>query len=142
MNMKKALAAFVFMLTMISMVQGQDEITGTWLTQEQNSKVEIYKNGTEYFGKIVWLEKPMDNKGKPVTDKNNPDKNLKSRPVMGLDMLQNLKYEEGKWVGKIYAPKRGFTLDAELMLEGNSQLKVKIFRWGFTREQVWTRDSL
>lgn len=142
MNMKKALTAFVFMLMMISIVHGQDEITGTWLTQEQNSKVEIYRNGTGYFGKIVWLEKPTDNKGEPVADKNNPDKNLKNRPIMGLDMLQDLQYQEGTWVGKIYAPKRGFTLDVELMLEGEDQLKVNVSRWGFTREQLWTRDSL
>ena len=142
MNMKKGLAAWVLMLTMSSMAQGQDEITGTWLTQEQNSKVEIYKNGTGYHGKIVWLENPTNKKGDPVTDRNNPDKNLKNRPIMGLDMLQDLQYQEGKWIGKIYSPKRGLTLDAELMVEGGNQLKVKVSRWGFTREQLWTRDSL
>ena len=142
MNMKKGLTAFVLMLTMISMALGQDEITGTWLTQQQNSKVEIYKNGTGYFGKIVWLERPTDKNGKPVTDRNNPDKSLKGRPIMGLDMLQDLQYQEGKWVGKIYSPKRGLTLDAELIVEGGDRLKVSVSRWGFTREQLWTRDSL
>jgi uncharacterized protein (DUF2147 family) len=34
----------------------QDAITGTWLTEGGDSKVEISRSGTSYGGKVVWLK--------------------------------------------------------------------------------------
>ncbi|MEM9327743.1 MAG: DUF2147 domain-containing protein [Bacteroidota bacterium] len=124
------------------MTQAQAGIEGIWLTQEGNSKVEIYEEGDRYYGKIVWMARTTDKKGNTLTDKNNPDKSLRDRPLMGLEMLSNIKYDGNRANGKIYAPKRGATLDCELVQQGDDQLDLLISVKGFTRQQSWTRSQL
>ena len=65
-----------------------DEILGVWKTGTGNGKVEIFKKGDQYLGKIVWMSEPIDpTTKKPKTDIQHPDKSLHSRPVMGLTNL-------------------------------------------------------
>lgn len=47
----------------VSAQKRASDIVGFWLSQEGNAKVEIYKSGDKYYGKIVWLKTPID----PVT---------------------------------------------------------------------------
>ena len=50
-----------------------DDILGKWFTENNEAKVEIYKSGDKYYGKIIWLKEPNDKEtGKPKKDKNNP----------------------------------------------------------------------
>lgn len=60
----------------------QDAITGTWLTEGGDSKVEISRSGTSYGGKVVWL-KEAEREGKPVHDANNSNASLRDRPIKG-----------------------------------------------------------
>ena len=53
-----------FMSFDTSVAQNADDVVGVWLTDGGKSKVEIYKKGDEYFGKIIWLREPNEN-GKP-----------------------------------------------------------------------------
>ena len=39
--------------------------------------------------KIAWLGEPLEN-GKPKVDKNNPSASLKTRPILGLLLLNDL----------------------------------------------------
>jgi len=136
------MSAVLFMTAILSLTHDQDEIKGIWRTQDGNSKLEIYKIGDQYFGKIVWLEHPTDREGNPVTDGNNSNKSLRNRPLMGVVMLEGLVYKKGKWTGKLYAPKRGVIMDATLALADFNELKVLVSYLGFTREQNWHREPL
>lgn len=122
-----------------SFTNPQDEILGTWIPEEGNSKVEIYKKDGRYFGKVAWLAQTTDKKGRELRDRNNPDKTLRERPILGIDMLQNLEYQDGKWVGKLYAPKKGKTLDASVKLVGNDELELTISVYSFSKTQTWKR---
>ena len=78
-----------------------------------------------YNGKIVWLAEPTEADGTPAKDLNNPDKSLRSRQLIGLNMLSGLKevgdeYKEGK----IYDPGNGKTYNCSMKLEGDV-LKVR-----------------
>ncbi len=53
----------------VSAQKRASDIVGFWLSQEGNAKVEIYKSGDKYYGKIVWLKTPID----PVTRKEKVD---------------------------------------------------------------------
>jgi uncharacterized protein (DUF2147 family) len=141
--MKKVIFA-TFLLSVFTIpAYSADDISGIWLAGEGKTKVEIYKkDSNHYCGKIVWLEQTTNKQGEPLTDKNNPDRSLRDRPIMGLHMLENLEYKNGKWYGSIYTPKRGRTLDAVLMLENADKIIVQVSYRSISRKQVWTRTDI
>lgn len=139
--MNKSIAS-LFVAIAAFQAHAQESIEGIWLTEEGNSKIEIYHRDDKYFGKIVWLDPSTDKNGNPVIDRNNPNRNLRNRQLMGIDMLEDIKYQSGKWYGKIYAPKRGLKMDVVLAAPGMDKLELNISYKGFTRQQIWTRSTL
>lgn len=121
--------------------QSENRVLGLWYNTEKTAQVEITKNGSEFVGKIAWLEEPNPD-GKPATDKENPDPKLRQRPLMGLSLLKGLKYSGGMWKGgEIYDPKTGKTYSCEIKLRSDSILEVKGYI-GFSfvgRTVEWTR---
>jgi uncharacterized protein (DUF2147 family) len=120
--MKKLIAFSVFYLTInfVSYSQSGDAINGIWWTQEKDSKVQIYKSGNQYFGKIVWARDPNDKEGKPKIDKNNPDPAQKTRPIMGMVFLKNFQFkgDDVYKEGEIYDPRNGKTYSCKMTLKG------------------------
>ena len=120
-----------------------EDILGLWFNEEKDAKVEIYIDNGKYFGKVVWLEEPNEEDGKPKLDDENPDEELQKRPVMGLLLMTNFDYEgEGEWEnGNIYDPKSGKTYSCYMKLESKEKLKVRGFigvSW-IGRTTYWTR---
>ncbi|MDY2878381.1 MAG: DUF2147 domain-containing protein, partial [Candidatus Cryptobacteroides sp.] len=61
----------------------------------------------------------------PVCDLNNPDKSLRSRKLMGLNMLSGLKKTGDQYTqGSIYDPGNGKTYNCSMKVEGDV-LKVR-----------------
>jgi uncharacterized protein (DUF2147 family) len=123
--------------------QTADAILGKWINPSGEGQIQIYKKGNLFFGKLAWIKEPDDKAtGKPKLDVNNPDKSLQSRPVLGLELLKNFKFDgddiyEG---GTIYDPKSGKTYSCKMTLNGN-KLKIRGFI-GISllgRSEVWTR---
>ena len=101
------------------------DVIGKWKLEDGTAIVEVYKEGNAYNGKIVWLEKPTEADGSPVVDGNNPDKNLRSRKLMGLNMLSGLTKNGKEYTGgKIYDPGNGKTYNCSMKVEGDV-LKVR-----------------
>ena len=119
-----------------------DAITGQWTTAGGLSKIEIYRCGEEYCGKIVWLKEP-EKDGKPKVDENNPDQSLKSRPLLGLEILRGFTFDgEDVWRGgKIYDPKSGNDYSAKMTLvdEHTMELRGYVLMPLFGRTETWTR---
>jgi uncharacterized protein (DUF2147 family) len=121
--MKKLFSLVLFVsLTFSTTFAGEgDQITsGIWWTQEKDSKVQFFKSGDLYSGKIVWIKDPLDKNGKPKIDNNNPDEKLKGRPILGMVFLVSFKYE-GENVykdGKIYDPRNGKTYSCKMTFKG------------------------
>ena len=122
--------------------QQPDDIIGTWFNAEKNAKIEIFRSEMKYFGKIVWLKDPHVN-GKPRTDENNPESELRSRPLMGLSILQNVEFDDDEWDdGTIYDPENGETYECVITKNGNT-LHVRGYI-GFSfigRTTEWTRAN-
>lgn len=101
------------------------DVVGKWKLEDGTAIVEVYKQGDVFNGKIVWLEKPTEADGTPVKDANNPDAKLRSRQLIGLNMLSGLKKNGGEYSeGKIYDPGNGKTYNCSMKVEGNV-LKVR-----------------
>lgn len=118
-------------------------ILGTWYNQEKDAKIDVYEENGKYFGKVIWLKNPLDDKGNPKTDVENPDPKLKSRPRLGLVVLTHLAHKQGNKYekGKIYDPKSGKTYSAQAELENPNLLKLRGFI-GVSligRTSEWTR---
>ena len=120
----------------------QNDIQGIWFTEKGQMKVEIYNAGTSQHGKIVWMDEPTDSRGALKRDENNPDKKLRERTLMGMDILEGLQFRNGQWEGSLYAAKRGVTTDVTIQKAKEDELLITVSYRGFTRQQTWKRSSL
>ena len=123
-----------------------DDIVGIWLTPgKEPAKIQIYKSGEKYFGKIIWLKFPGEN-GKPRIDSNNPDKTKRNNQIIGLMILNEFQFDgDNEWEdGKIYDPESGKTYSCYLSLKDKNTLKVRGYI-GFSlfgRTEIWTKTIL
>lgn len=124
-----------------------DDILGVWLNEDKDAHVEIYKDGDKYFGKVVWLKDPnREETGKPKLDRENQDESLRSRPVMGLLLLNDFEFDgDDEWEdGTVYDPKNGKTYKCFMEFDDEEDLdKLKVRGFiGFSmigRTTYWTR---
>lgn len=124
--------------------QQADAILGVWKNGEGTGMVQVYKKGDKYFGKLVWLKAPNDAAGKPRTDINNPESNLKTRQIKGLENLRDFVFKgENKWEeGRIYDPKSGSDYSCEMKLIDENTLEVRGYIGVslFGRTDIWKRQ--
>lgn len=111
-----------------------DSILGLWNTAGGKSKVQIYKCGDKYCGRLTWLQFPTYPKGDEQgldglekVDRHNPVPDLRDRPLVGLDIIKGFIYDgDGTWRnGRIYDPRSGKTYRCRITLTGDSRLLVR-----------------
>jgi len=118
--MKKIMMSFVMLLVTAALFAQTDPIVGKWENPSGEGRVEIYKKGDKFFGKLFWLKFPNNEAGQPKKDIKNPDKALQSRNVQGLEILTNFDKDGNTYVdGKIYDPKSGKTYSCKMTLKGD-----------------------
>ena len=122
--MKKIIISMVAMLAPLAAAFAQD-VVGKWKLDDGSAIVEVYKQGDAFNGKIVWLQDPTEPDGSPAVDTNNPDAKLRSRKLIGLNMLSSLKKSGAEYTGgSIYDPGNGKTYNCSMKVEGDV-LKVR-----------------
>ncbi|MBQ3876751.1 MAG: DUF2147 domain-containing protein [Prevotella sp.] len=130
--MKKLLLTLA--LIVVSAVGYAQDVIGKWYTEGGESLVEIYKSGDKLNGRIVWLKA-----GDDKLDSKNPDEKLRSRKLVGTNILTGFTKGKDKWEnGRIYNPKDGKTYKSTMWLEGK-ELKVRGHVAIFHKTQTWTR---
>jgi len=120
-------------LAVMAMVAGtpaeawaEGEVTGIWIMDNGKVTVSVAPCDGGLCGTVVALKKPRDDKGRPRLDKENPNKSLRSRPVIGLTILSNMKPSgSNKWRGTIYNPDDGYTYRSKMKLQNASTMKVE-----------------
>jgi uncharacterized protein (DUF2147 family) len=129
-------------ITFSGFSQNKDAILGRWVNPSGEAHVEISKRNDKYYGKMVWLKNPRDGQGVAKTDVKNPEPGLKSRPLLGLEMLKDFVYEDGKWTdGKIYDPKSGKTYSCNITQKDNNHISIRGYM-GISligRSETWKR---
>jgi len=100
--------------------QSNDPILGKWQNPSGEGRIEIYKKGDKYYGKLYWI------KDSSKKDLKNPTESLRSRNIQGLEILTNFtkngKTYEG---GQIYDPKSGKTYSCKMTLKSNDALDIR-----------------
>jgi uncharacterized protein (DUF2147 family) len=137
---------FTFLFSFNTYSQNKaDDITGIWHTVgKESAKIQIYKSGEKYYGKIIWLKNPIEN-GKQKVDINNPDKEKRSNVILGLVMLTDFKFDgDDEWKnGDIYDPESSKTYSFYMYLKDKNTLKVRGYVGVsmFGRTETWTRTN-
>jgi uncharacterized protein (DUF2147 family) len=98
-----------------SPIDESEKIVGVWLTENNSSKIQIYKNDNQYFGKIVW----MASKSK--------DEDLKVKPTLGYQIFKKFTYEgKNLWSGgQVSDPRSGMTVSGKMTLKDEQTLSVR-----------------
>ena len=124
---------FALVKTVRAQAQASDRICGKWESQEKNLIVLVYKTGAYFKAKITWFR---DDPGKPMEewrDTHNPDPKLRSRRILGMDVVNDLKYDtdDNSWEnGTVYDAKHGHDWDASAYIDKKGLLRVRGY-WHF-----------
>ncbi|GAA6152174.1 DUF2147 domain-containing protein [Pseudoteredinibacter isoporae] len=99
---------------------------GVWLSDDKETKLEIFQCEEKLCGKIVWLKHNTKEDGSPLLDANNEEETLRDRPIVGLEILKDLEKQSAKkWGdGKVYDPESGKTYRAKIALKSNEKMKL------------------
>lgn len=131
-----------------------DDLLGTYMVYERSEQVTVHLNfykaddGT-YEARIVWMDQPDDDLGKPRTDVNNPKRELRHIPLTHVVIVRDLRYDakNHEWEGgRIYDPATGKTYRCFIRFEDEDTLRVKAYvgiiglRF-IGRSFYWTRIS-
>jgi uncharacterized protein (DUF2147 family) len=137
---KLALAATLGLSLLTSAAQAAPA-SGTWLSESGTTKVLITDCGGKLCGKVVWLKDPTGADGKPKTDKYNEDASKRSRPLLGVPVVQGMAPDgDNKWSGKIYNADDGKTYDAHVTVISNNAMNVQgCVLSVLCKSQKWTR---
>jgi uncharacterized protein (DUF2147 family) len=114
---------------------GVTPVEGVWATHNDKAVVRIYGCGAVECGSIIRLgnnQIPW-----PVTDAKNDNPALRSRPLIGLQIISNLGPESDHWKGVIYSPEDGRSYAATFSRLNNGALKVKGCWMFLCRTQIW-----
>jgi uncharacterized protein (DUF2147 family) len=117
---------------------------GTWLTENGVGRIRIEQcvpDRKAICGFAVWMKKATDEDGHPLRDSHNPDPQKRSRPLLGHQMILDLKpNDEGRYEGEIYNAENGKNYDVTLWVEDSGELRVKgCFLRYLCGSQSWTR---
>ncbi|GAB4035939.1 DUF2147 domain-containing protein [Spirosoma gilvum] len=122
-----------------------DAVLGKWLSSKKRNQVQIYKQGNKYYGRLVWMLEPNDPvTKKPKVDTENPDGQLRNRPLMNMVLLKDLVYKGNNvWSGgEIYNPEDGKTYNCDLTLKDANTLDFHGYVMGISllgKTRTWTR---
>ncbi len=110
-------------------------IAGRYVTEDGSGIVEIGRCGPSVCGRLVKVLKARP--GAPMTDVNNGDASLRSRPIVGLPILTGFTDAGKDWRGRIYDPRNGKSYKSIVSREANGTLKVQGCIAFLCQTQVW-----
>lgn len=133
--MKPVRLSFMAALALAAPVlaQGQDP-SGTYLSESGDTRVRIARCGGAYCGTIVAV------RGE-AKDVNNPDAGLRSRGLVGVQMISNIRPSGDGFEGSLYNYKDGRTYSGRMNFSGGNAMQLSGCVLGglICRTQTWTR---
>lgn len=137
MNAGRLLLPIVLMLVS-SPASAADAVFGRWLTDDGAAIVRVVPCGDRVCGAIARVLDPKA----PPNDANNPDRRLRSRPLVGTAVLRDFIRSGVGWKGgRAYDPKTGKSYASELMVQQDGRLKVTGCILFLCRSRRWTRSD-
>lgn len=107
---------------------------GRWSTG--GTLIEVRSSGDSLSARIIALKHPLYREkdragvvGMPRLDHQNPDRALRDRGLLGLELFSGFEFRRGRWEGRLYVPSSGRTFSARLWMKDET-LKVRGFILG------------
>lgn len=99
---------------------------GLWLDKE-GTTVRVQPCGQAVCGSIASLKQTVDPAtGRPRTDKNNSDRAMRERPLVGVPVFLSMQPDgPGRWTGQLYDPDRGNIYAGHLIELAPDTLRVE-----------------
>ena len=136
---KLALASAASLVLLSSAAPAQRSIDGTYLDAGGYVEITVRRCGNARCGDITRIvrRKPggFDN------DEHNDNPALRDRPILGVRILQNLRWNDGAWRGRVYNPEDGGTYRAVVRPGRGGNLEVEGCVTVFCRGVTWTPVS-
>jgi uncharacterized protein (DUF2147 family) len=145
--MKKIFFSIITLMLIVSSSIAQttvgDKALGVWLSEKKDAKIEIFKSGNKYSGKLIWGAEMYEADGKtPLKDTKNPDEALRTRSRLNLVIISGLIYNDGEYAdGHLYDARSGHTYSLKMELRDDDNLEMRGF-YGvslFGQTLKWTR---
>lgn len=117
--------------------QSADEAFGLWLNPDNGSNIEFYKCGD---GLCAKLTKVADGQ---KTDDKNPDAAKRSRPIIGLVIMDNGKKSgANKWSGTLYNREDGKSYAGTITVKNKDAVELSgCVALVLCRTTTWTRTK-
>jgi uncharacterized protein (DUF2147 family) len=111
--------------------------TGDWLVSDGTAIIRIAPCGGALCGNVAWTKDPGG------VDENNPDPAKRSRPILGLPILLDMKPSgDNRWDGDVYNAENGKTYESHIWLKSPDVLRIEGCVLGFLcGGQDWTRTT-
>lgn len=122
------------LLTAISVFgAGSSSVLGRWQTDGNEFILELFKCEKNICGKVVWLNVPkyIDSNDGPVgqikVDRKNPNPSLRTRPILGLQVIQGLTVKDSmRWEnGTCYNPVSGISYKCNMRQVSAERLELR-----------------
>ena len=121
-------------------VSGTEDVKGYWVTADRTAIVRVAACGTNLCGTVTRVL--ARGSQVPNTDANNPQPSLRSRPLVGLQVLSGFASSGSSWInGRAYDPKTGRSYKASLTPNADGTLTVTGCVLFICQSQRWTRTS-
>ena len=118
-----------------SEAQAQSRIDGTYIDQGGYVEITVRPCGNARCGTITRIirHKP----GESNRDRHNDNPALRDRPILGIRVLEGLRWNDGAWRGEVYNPEDGGTYRAVVRPGSNGALDVQGCVTLFCRTVTW-----
>jgi uncharacterized protein (DUF2147 family) len=145
--MKKIFFSIVTLMLLVSssiaQTTGGDKVLGFWLSEKKDAKIEMFRSGNKYSGRLIWGAEMYEADGKtPLKDTKNPDVALRTRSRLNMVLISGLTYDDGAYAdGKLYDARNGRTYSLKMKLKDDNNLEMRGF-YGislFGQTVQWTR---
>ncbi|MBO4370424.1 MAG: DUF2147 domain-containing protein [Paludibacteraceae bacterium] len=138
---QKSFLLGLLLLASVSVYAGKNDIVGYWLDDNKDGIVEFYATTDSTFeARLRWLKQPNDANGRPLLDRHNPDKSLRTRKVMGIVtmIVRWNKAEQCYELLKAYDPKFGLSGTGRIWVNGND-MTIKAGKFGIRVKRAMAR---
>lgn len=108
----------------------RNAVIGRWAEPRTILEFREEANG-QLSGRVVALKDPLylpedgfGPVGAPRRDDNNPDESMRRRPMLGLNLLSNYRFDGQRWQGDLYDPESGRIYASRLQVDQSGDLRM------------------
>lgn len=150
---KKIMTVIAFCMLSFLSLAAREDILGRWISPKYKDGnqviLEVYeKEDGQFYGKMIGQTVPLYQEGEfagqEKMDLKNPDASLRTRKLIGLELMERMSYQEEAndySGGQIYIPGMGKTMYAKIQIHGKEmKMKASFDKLGVLgKTQLWTK---